>query len=95
MQRQSTRQEHAADRQELDRNAYNIAFRELDLCWQWDEQTYLQLQAICAETDRLRAYLQAQHEYLLKAYDADFLVDAIRITKERCYDDLLNSRRER
>lgn len=95
MQSQSTRQDPVADRQELDRNAYNIAFRELDLCWQWDEKSYLELQAISAETDRLRSYLQAQHEYLFKAYEADFLVDAIRITKERCYEDLVNSRGQR
>ena len=92
MQGQSPRPNPLANPQELDRHAYNIAFRELDLCWQWDEKTYQELQAIAAETDRLRSYLQAQHEYLLKAYDADFLVDAIRVTKRRCYEDLLNSR---
>jgi hypothetical protein len=73
-------------REELERNAWNIAFSELGLCWHWDEATYSELQAIPTEDDRLRTYLRTRHGHLLKAYDADFLVDAIRVTKTRCAD---------
>ena len=69
--------------QDLERNAFNLAFSELDLGWHWDEKTYSELQSFPAEVDRLRAYLQSRHGYLLKAYDVDFLVDAIRMTKAR------------
>jgi hypothetical protein len=77
----------AGQHDELERNAFNVAFSELGLCWHWDEQTYSELQAIPNEEDRLRAYLRERHGHLLKAYDADFLIDAIRVTKMRCVDD--------
>jgi hypothetical protein len=71
---------------ELDRHALNVAFGELGLCWHWDEQTWSELQAIPTEGERLRAYVRTRHGHLLKAYDVDFLVDAIRATKSRCAD---------
>jgi hypothetical protein len=69
---------------EQERHAYNLAFGELDLCWHWDEQTYSELAALPGDAERVRAYLRSRHDHLLKAYDADFLVDAIRSTKARC-----------
>jgi hypothetical protein len=68
---------------ELERNAFNAAFSELGLCWYWDEKTYAELQSIAAESERLRRYVESQHRHLLTAYDADFLVDAICVTKSR------------
>ncbi len=82
MQATNTAKDHSGA--DLDRNAFNVAFSELELCWHWDEKTYAQLQAIESEQDRLRAYLEQQQRHLLTAYDADFLVDAIRVTKMRC-----------
>jgi hypothetical protein len=69
---------------DADRHALNVAFGELDLDWHWDEQTWSELQSLPSEDDRLRSYLQTRHGHLLKAYDADFLVGAIRATKARC-----------
>jgi hypothetical protein len=66
-----------------DRHAYNLAFSELDLGWHWDEKTYEELQAIADEEERLRTYVHRRHGHLLKAYDADFLVGAIRATRSR------------
>jgi hypothetical protein len=74
----------AAPQHDGERHAFNLAFGELDLLWHWDEQTWSELQSIPAEDERLRAYVHARHGHLLKAYDADFLVDAIRSTKARC-----------
>ena len=74
--------------QELERNAFNAAFSELGLCWYWDEKTYAELQSISAESERLRRYVESQHRHLLTAYDADFLVDAIRVTKSRIAGEL-------
>jgi len=68
---------------EIERNAFNAAFSELGLCWHWDEKTYAELQTIAAESERVRRYVESQHRHLLAAYDADFLVDAIRVTKSR------------
>jgi hypothetical protein len=72
---------------ELERNAFNAAFSELGLCWHWDEQTWAELRAIDAESERVRRYVESQHRHLLTAYDADFLVDAIRVTKSRLTEE--------
>ena len=44
---------------------YTLAFAELGLDWQWDGQ------------EPVRAYIEREHPHLLRAYDADFLVNAI------------------
>jgi hypothetical protein len=75
---------HAGSPRDGERHAFNLAFGEMDLGWHWDEQTWSELQALPTEDERLRAYLRTRHGHLLKAYDADFLVDAIRSTKARC-----------
>ena len=44
-----------------------------------------------AATD-LRAYLQTEQAHLLRAYDLDFLTDAIEAAKDRCHKVMLASR---
>jgi len=78
---------------ECERNAFNAAFEELGLCWHWDEKTYAELQTIAAEGERVRRYVESQHSHLLTAYDADFLVDAIRVTKSRLTEEAPHSAR--
>jgi len=56
---------------------YNLACHELDLSWQWDPATY------GSGREGLRAYLQKEQPHLLRAYDADFLVEAVEATKAR------------
>jgi len=68
---------------ELHRNAFNAAFSELGLAWFWDSDTHHRLQANEDERERIRIYLETQHAHLLKAYDADFLVNAIHNAKQR------------
>jgi hypothetical protein len=65
------------------RAAYNAAFYELGLQWYWDIDTFQALQAIDCERGRIRHYVEAQHPHLLRAYDADFLIDAVESTKTR------------
>jgi hypothetical protein len=72
---------------ECERNAFNAAFEELGLCWHWDETTYAELQTISAESERVRRYVESQHRHLLTVYDADFLIDAIRVTKSRLTEE--------
>ena len=72
----------AADR-EIDRNAFNAAFYELGLRWHWDSETYDALAAHPCERSRVRAYLETEHSHLLRAYDADFLADAVLVAKQR------------
>jgi hypothetical protein len=75
--------EAAAAPGETERHAYNFAFDEMGLCWHWDEKTYSELRGLGSERERLRSYLERKHSHLLKAYDAEFLVDAISATKSR------------
>ena len=71
--------ENEADGIELERNAYNAAFYELGFRWHWDSATYHELgRRSESEADRIRHYLSVSQPHLLKAYDADFLVDLIR-----------------
>ena len=60
---------------EAHRQSYNAAFDELGLNWYWDPVTYACLPA--TGRDGLRTYLQTEQAHLLRAYDLDFLTDAI------------------
>jgi hypothetical protein len=62
---------------EIERNAYNVAFCELGLEWYWDAQTYASLRASAIDKCHVRSYLENHQPHLLRAYDADFLVNAI------------------
>ena len=78
------------DAAEAHRQAYNAAFDELGLSWHWDAVTYASLPAQGREG--LRAYLQLEQAHLLRAYDADFLVDAVQAAKERCHAVMMRRR---
>jgi hypothetical protein len=43
----------------------------------------------------LRAYLEKEHPHLLRAYEADFLVNAIETAKRRCYEVMIRNRASR
>ncbi|WP_372825681.1 hypothetical protein [Polaromonas sp.] len=68
---------------EAHRHAYNAAFEELGLTWHWDAATYARLQA--HGRDGVRVYLESEQSHLLRAYEADFLVEAIEATQARCH----------
>lgn len=68
---------------EAHRHAYNTAFRELDLDWHWDAETFARLRPYGRAG--VRAYVETARPHLLRAYDADFLVDAIELVKGRCH----------
>jgi hypothetical protein len=73
---------------DIDCSAFNAAFHELGLRWHWDEDTYEQLAAEPCERNRLRQYLQRMQPHLLRAYDAEFLTDAILAAKQRALRQL-------
>jgi hypothetical protein len=81
--------ESSPDAADIHRSAYNAAFYELGLKWHWDENAYQSILPHAQEKDRIRNYLEMHQAHLLKAYEADFLIDAIQTTKARCYDALL------
>ena len=73
---------------EAHRNAYNAAFYELGLKWHWDAHTYQSLLPKSNEKKRIQFYLENHHPHLLSAYDADFIVEAIESTKQRCFNSM-------
>ena len=86
----------AAEAAEVHRNAYNAAFHELGLRWFWPRDEFARLYASAptavlsvlsgdSERDCLRQYLQQQQQPLLRAYDVEFLIDAIHAAKARRY----------
>jgi hypothetical protein len=80
----SLQAERIDDAAELERGAFNAAFYELGLHLYWDKDTYKVLAANPSERDRLRGYLEREQPHLLRAYDADFLTDAVIRAKQRC-----------
>ena len=76
-------------RAEQERRAYNTAFEQLDLNWHWDPVTYACLPAQGPEG--LRAYLEKEQSHLLRAYEADFLVNAIETAKRRCHEVMVRN----
>ena len=75
---------------EAQRLAYNAAFDELGLSWSWDAETFARLPA--GARQRVQAYLEREHPHLLRAYDADFLVEAVESTKERFFTAMQSGR---
>jgi hypothetical protein len=68
------------------RNAFNAAFHELGLSFHWDSKRYQKVLCQDGERECVRTYLEQHQPHLLKAYDAEFLVNAIQAAKVRCYE---------
>ncbi|WP_194715864.1 HAD family hydrolase [Noviherbaspirillum soli] len=81
----------AHDAADIHRSAYNAAFHELGLRWHWDAGHYESALPASQEKAHLLSYLRNHQAHLLKAYDAEFLADAITSAKCRCYETLLVS----
>ncbi|HZQ63566.1 MAG TPA: hypothetical protein VFC24_19560 [Casimicrobiaceae bacterium] len=75
----TTTTEHEGDA--LERDAFNHAFRELGLRWHWDAATFQELKAITDDGERIRTYMETHAPHLLKAYDAQFLANAVGAVK--------------
>ena len=78
--------QNTIDAVEIDRSAFNAAFYELGLRWHWDGRTYAALADDPCERSRVRRYLEGEQSHLLRAYDAEFLTNAILAVKARCRD---------
>lgn len=78
------------DLAEIERNAYNLAFFALGLDWFWDVQTYASLRATPRDGCHVRDFLETKSPHLLRAYDADFLVNAIEAQRTQIIQNTLN-----
>jgi hypothetical protein len=80
------------DQDAIQCDAYNAAFYELGLRWHWDLQTYQRLAPDGeAMKERIQAYLETEQPHILKAYNSDFLTNAILEAKARCMENRLAS----
>jgi hypothetical protein len=62
---------HARQQDTARPQAYALALEELGLEWHWDGN------------EPVRSYVEREHPHLLRAYDADFLVNAIECVRKR------------
>lgn len=60
-----------------DCECFNAAFLELGFEWQWDPDLYASLGSIADERERVATYVRQYQAHLLRAYDLDFLCNAI------------------
>jgi len=81
------------DSDEIHLDAYNAAFYELGLKWHWTSDTYRDLQQHACERERLRTYLETRQPHLLRAYDSEFLVNAIHTVKTRRHQEMTEAGR--
>ena len=63
--------------------AYNSAFLDLELPWQWDVDTFRRLRAVAADADCVSAYVERSQAHLLRVYDKTFLRDLVLSAKAR------------
>jgi hypothetical protein len=83
-----TTTQHSSNQADAHRNAYNAAFHELGLSFHWDSERYQSVLCQDGERECVRRYLEQFQSHLLRAYDADFLVNAIQAAKVRCLDKM-------
>ena len=65
--------------------AYNRAFCELELPWQWDAQIFRQLVSVAADQDFVGAYVERNQAHLLRVYEKAFLRNLVLSAKDRCW----------
>jgi hypothetical protein len=63
--------------------AWNSAFSELELPWQWDVDTYRGLLSVAGERDCVSTYVERNQAHLLRVYETAFLRDLVLSTKAR------------
>lgn len=68
---------------DLQLSAWNGAFWDLGFRWQWDAGTFRSLDALPDDRQKLATYIERYQPHLLRAYDRDFLIEAIHAGKER------------
>lgn len=71
------------------RLAFNAAFREFELDWDWDVATYGQLLAVTGGKERMRHYVDTLRPDFLKPKDFDSLVIELHQAKTHHYTTLL------
>lgn len=69
---------------EVQRRAYSTAFLRLGLNVSWDPTYSAGFSEAADEKEAIRHFIRNRSPHLLKAYDAEFLCDAVHQEKRRC-----------
>lgn len=77
------------DTEELHRAAFNDAFRQLSLGWDWDRDRYAELLAVSGGAERIAAYIDRLRVPAAEKTRLRRLVPLIHRAKARIYDELL------
>ncbi len=72
-----------ADDLVIELEAYNRAFAELELPWQWDARTFLDLLST-PDRDCVGAYVERSQPHLLRVYEKAFLRNLVSCARDRC-----------
>lgn len=80
-----------ADTEEAHRQAFNAAFIELELWWDWSPQLYAQLLRVSGGKERIERYIETLRVTPEERARLRPLVSLIHDTKTRIYKDLLES----
>lgn len=75
------------------RPAFNLAFREFGLDWDWDVELYGKLLAVTGGKERIRFYVESFLTDYVKPADFDLLVANLHKTKTRHYTEMLQGGR--
>lgn len=71
------------------RPAFNQAFREAGLDWQWDEDLYGKLLAVAGGKERMKHFIQQYHPKIPSSVDVDAWIGELYRVKTKCYTSLL------
>src|SRR4030067_163278 len=71
------------------RVAFNSAFREAGLDWEWDVALYGELLAVTGGKERMRAYVEKHRRELRSRSDLAEIVDGLPRAKKRHYGALM------
>jgi beta-phosphoglucomutase-like phosphatase (HAD superfamily) len=74
-----------ADSEEAHRAAFNQAFRDQGLDWEWSQEVYAELLAVTGGKERIRHYLERFHPERLSRPDVDAWVAQLHRDKTRAY----------
>jgi HAD superfamily hydrolase (TIGR01509 family) len=75
------------------RVAFNLAFREFGLDWEWDVDLYGKLLAVTGGKERIRFFVESFLEGYIKPADFDNMVAELHKTKTRHYTEMLSGGR--
>ena len=78
-----------ADTEEIHRQAFNAAFAEAGLDWEWDPELYHELLAVTGGKERIRYYLDTRRPDFALPLNADAFIAQLHASKTNYYVDSL------